>query len=98
LYKHYGKGFEVFEEIPLFIVVDMIKHAIKKETEQQIYPMWLVHVLISKLQGQEVIPIEEMLGKLQSEKTTTKTAEEIKDELLPFVEIDRKKREVVTNG
>jgi len=81
----------VAEQLPLFVVVDMIKHAIKKETEQQIYPMWLVHVLIAKLQGSEIIPIDEMMGSL-SEKTTTQTAEEITHDLMRFVDADKKKR------
>lgn len=69
----------------------MITHAIKKETEQQIYPMWLVHVLISKLQGSEITPIEEMMGNL-NEKKTTQTAEEITNDLMRFVDADKKKR------
>ena len=67
----------------------MIKHAIKKETEQQIYPMWLVHVMIAKLQGQEIIPIEEMIG--TNTTTTTITKEDILSKFEKIVERDKKK-------
>lgn len=89
LHKHYGKGFEVVEQLPLPIVVKMLYHAIKKETEQQVYPLWLVHVIVAKMTGGEIIPIDEMIG-TQQEKST-RSADEILKEFANIVEIDKKR-------
>jgi hypothetical protein len=67
----------------------MIMHAIKKETEQIIYPLWLVHIIKASLEGTEVISIDKFLN--TNEKTTTsKTNEEILNEFEKIVELDKK--------
>jgi hypothetical protein len=91
LYKHYGKGFEVVEELPLPIVIKMLLHAKKKETEQQVYPLWLVHVLIASYKKEDIIPIDKMFD-LKEKTTTNRTSEEILEEFAKIVEIDRIKK------
>lgn len=97
MYKHYGKGFEVANELPLFIVVNMLNNAIKKETEQQIYPLWLAHFVISKLTNQEIIPIEKLMGVKINENIKQSSKEEILNKFQKIVDIDKKKRGV-SNG
>lgn len=80
------------EELPLSLVAKMLIHAKKKETEQQIYPLWLVHVFMASQKGEEIIPIEKMFESESKTKTTTRTNEEIIAEFVKIVEQDKKKR------
>lgn len=93
LYKNYGKGLEVANELPLPIIVDMIYHGLKRETEQQLYPLWLVHVVVSKLTGQkEILSFEDMMGNVKTNITTSnKTKEEIIEKFKKLVDKDKSK-------
>lgn len=69
----------------------MIKNAIKKETETQIYPLWLAHFIVAKITQQETISIEELMGNELTEKTKQSSPEEILNKFKKIVEIDKKK-------
>lgn len=73
------------------MLTKMIIHAKKKETEQQIYPFWLVHVVKSAIDKTEIVPIEDMLKGIYDDKTDTRTADDILNELMPLIEADKKK-------
>ncbi len=70
--KNYNKGFNIVEELPLTMVNKMLLHAKKKETEQQIYPLWLVHVLMAGSKGEEITSIEKMLYNEETKQMRTK--------------------------
>lgn len=71
----------------------MIYHSLKKEMEQQLYPLWLVHVVVSKITGQkEIMTFEDMMGDIKVKTTTNnKTKEEIIDKFKRLVDNDKKK-------
>ena len=70
----------------------MIELSIKKETEKQLYPLWLIHFLISKLTNQETIAMQDMINQTLNMKTNEKSADEILNKFAKIVEIDKKKR------
>lgn len=78
------------EQLPLSLVNKMIIHAKKKETEQQVYPLWLVHVFMASQKGEPITPIEQMFD-IKEKTTTSKTNEEIIAEFAKIVEQDKKR-------
>ncbi len=88
----YGKDLEVVKTLPLSFVCKMIINAKKKEAEQQAYPLWLVQVLVAKIQGTEILTIEEMFG-FNKKETSERTAEEIQNDFMEIIKNHRKRGE-----
>lgn len=88
----YGKDLEVVETLPLSFICKMIVDAKKKEALKEAYPLWLVQVLIARIQGQEILSIEEMFG-FNKKETSERTAEEIQRDFMEIVNNHRKRGE-----
>jgi len=77
---------QIIGELPLSALHDLIKYAQKKESENQIYPLWLAHFVLSKLGGYETIPYGDLISGIKSEDTATKiTNEQIFADLMPII-------------
>lgn len=77
--------------MPLPFFNKMILHATQKEIEEKSYPLWLVHVLLSQINGNgKIIPIEEMFGFSNKKQQKLRTKEEIENDFLKIVEKQRK--------
>lgn len=73
--------------MPLANLGELLLYAIKKETEKQIYPIWLVHFLISNLPGNEsmeLIPLDTLLNDITQKNTENIKAKSGKDILSEF--------------
>ncbi|OGO90343.1 MAG: hypothetical protein A2Y17_12310 [Clostridiales bacterium GWF2_38_85] len=77
--------------MPLSALGDLLSFAARIEIEQQTRPLWIAHYVISKINGTETIPYEDMLAgvKTTAEPTRTKTPEEIMSDFAPIIAADK---------
>ena len=84
--------------MPLANLGELLLYAIKKETEKQIYPIWLVHFLISNLPGNEsmeLIPLDTLLNditKVNPANNTVKSGEDILADFNSVIKADIEQR------
>lgn len=90
--------------MPLASLGELIDYAVdqetkkqKKETEKQLFPLWLVSYGLSKFRGTDnVMDFETFMSQVeQKDKTTdykTKSSEEIMAEFMPLITRDSNKR------
>lgn len=75
----------------------MISYAKKEETEKSLFPLWLVKSTLSELSNTDYIEFQDFVNQVinidRNGTTSNKSAEDIVNELLPIVELDRKKGE-----
>jgi hypothetical protein len=86
---------QLIKELPLSELGELLIYAGKKELQQQIFPLWLVHFLVSKLTNQEAMPYDELLKSVEGPaggKKDEKTDEEILQEYKRFVQADKEAR------
>lgn len=84
---------QVVRELPLGELGGLLSYAGEKEIEKEIYPLWLVHFLISQLSGGKPTPYEELLSsvKFTVDATQKRSADEIIKDFAPIIEAYRQK-------
>lgn len=83
--------------MPLANLGELLIYAIKKEAEKQLYPIWLVHFLISSLPGNEnadLVPFEQLINATtQKIPVNNKSGEDILADFNKVVAADKEQRE-----
>lgn len=87
LNRYYGP---MIQDFPVASVVRMARKAIEQEVRDELKPIWLVHMLVAKMSGQEPMGYESMLSTVMQPDSATPS----EDVVMELESIARRYREV----